>query len=247
LAAISLAAASAHADPGEIHAFSSSGTLNGLRYELIDLDPADGIAPSATVTLTSSYSSSEMITDATPTNIGSNSDTPFGASYAPVMLDGARSTFAASSWDKGALSMIAQCVSRTIGDRFDEADKASCESSATTIGMRITLTPNTEIRFTGKYLVRAIADRWNTAKATQSAGSEVAFVYGPLGTTTPETVSVAAVAYANPQLGKGWSRREGPFKATITNASPNWGQYQAAVTAKAMGGLRPTMAEKKAP
>jgi hypothetical protein len=107
--------------------------------------------------------------------------------------------------------------------------------------MTALLSPNTEMRWTGTYVARAFADKWFGTDATQAAGAELRISFGDLGTTTPETLSFAALAYANPQLGENWMRKAGTVGFSITNTTSNWSQYQASVVATAMGGFRPPM------
>lgn len=221
--------------------FSSSVSVTGMRYELIDLRPDDGIAPQVQfLGDLGAFTGIEMRNRFGSREVTDSTTDQFGAAFASAMMQGG-GAFAAAKWGTNGLSLSAQGHGSKIGNKVNGVlTSFDVKAQAFGYGLQVMLSPGTEMRWTGSFEAQAMADRWWGTAATQSAGAQLQVYFGAADDSTPTFLTYLASAFANPRLGAQSDREAGAFTFSHVNDSTEWGQYRAAVLGSAVGGTRLT-------
>jgi hypothetical protein len=248
LLAVAASSPALAAPPPQVHTFSSSVSITGLNYELIDLNPNDGIAPSVEFLDGFGYTSLEIRNRYGAVDRSGLTRDMFGSTFASGMTQGG-SAFAAVGYDSGSgVRLSAGGTGATVGSRTN-GSRTSYDTfgEARAYGLQVMLSPGTEMRWSGSFEAMAFADRWWGTTAAQAASALVKVTSGLYGTTTPESQLFGAAAFANPQAGGQIDREAGAFGFSFTNGGTDWSRYSGSVIASATGGIRPLISGTVAP
>jgi hypothetical protein len=242
LAAASVATSALAATPAA-HNFGSRASVTGLTYELIDLRPDDGIAAAATFLSGGVGSSVELLQHGQFFGGSHFTDSPTGASFSSYMLPGGNGS-AAAAMASGGLSLFAMgSGSRVGGKSTGSLTSFEVAGGANGYGLNVMLSPGTEMRWTGSFLLEASADKWWGSRWSQSSGAQLDIYHGDAGDSTPDSLSFHVAAFANPHLGKQLRTESGTFTFSHVNAGSEWANYAASVNASTLGGYNSLRAE----
>jgi hypothetical protein len=229
LAAAALAAATG---PTWAANFGSSAMLTGMRYELIDLRPGDGIAASA------QFLVGGTALDATLFGPGGarviDGDSFFSAPGASRMVSVSQGgSYAASSISFNGRGPNLSALGSTDGGAFD---RYMANISTGGQGFNALLSPYTAIRWTGTYAL----DAWSSTSALKTpwrngAGAEL-FMLGADSKRSLFSDSNSVVARSNPTKGPSEAHEAGSFSFLLTNDTASNFNVGAMVWTKAYGG-----------
>jgi hypothetical protein len=214
------------------HNFNSRVGVTGLSYELIDLRPDDGIAPSVTFQSGVGNSFVELLYRGAFYNDSHSTALMPGGVLASRMLPGGAGVASIAQGSDG-LGLLALGMGSRLGSKTG-GTLTSYEASANAIGygLNVLLSPGTEMRWTGGYSLQANADKWWGSMANQAARAELRIDHGG----TFDTFS--AVAYANPHLGRQSVSKAGEFSFSYVNTGTEAASYASGLTASTLGGYR---------
>lgn len=238
------------APPKAVHTFSSNVSITGLGYELIDLNPGDGIDPSVWFLTENAfgYSTLEILNHSGDVQRSGLTRDMYGSAMASGMMVGGGATTAVGYDSASGVFLSAMGSGSTVGGRNNGAMTTyDAWSEARAYGLQVMLGAGTEMRWTGSFEAVATADRWWGTTAAQAASALVKITSGLYGDTTPDSQKFGAAAFANPQIGGQSDHEAGSFTFSLTNSGTDVGRYSASVIASATGGFRPLIAGAVAP
>jgi hypothetical protein len=224
------------------HNFSSRVSVTGMSYELIDLQPDDGIAAAAMFLAGGSGTSIEMLQRGKFSGDSSHTNEILGSTFSSYMLPGGSGAAAAGMG--GSLTLFAMGMGSRLGGKSNGMlTSFEVLSGSNGYGLNVMLSPGTEMRWTGSFELMASADKWWGSRWSQSAGAQLSIYHGDLGDSTPESQSFYVAAFANPTLGQQARKESGSFTFSHVNTGSEWASYAASVNATTMGGYNSLRAE----
>lgn len=224
------------APPPAAHNFSSRVSVTGMSYELIDLRPDDGIAPSVTFLSGGAGTSVELLQRGAFSGDSHFTAETFGHSFSSHMLPGG-SGAAAVGLTGGGVSLFAMGSGSRLGGKGDGLlTSFETRGGASGYGLSVMLSPGTEMRWTGSFELLASADKWWGSRWSQSAGAQLDVFYGDPEDSTPTFQTFRVTAFANPWVGQQYRSETGAFSFSHINDGSDWTGFSAGVTASTMGG-----------
>lgn len=242
------------APPPAAHNFSSQVSVTGMRYELIDLNPGDGVGPSAEAVVhpggptSAGFATLEMGNRYGTVQRVSNTENPFGSAFVSALTSGGSAAAAVGHDASAGLGLFALGTGSTVGSKRDGVRTwFDARSNASGYGLQALVAPWTEMRWTGSFEALAMADRWWGTRMAQASEAVLHVFSGYAGDSTPDFQTFSATAFANPWLGGQVDREAGTFTFSFYNNSDLAIRFSGGVIANVTGGFKPTFASAVAP
>lgn len=216
--------------PAAMAAITASATVNNLHYELTDLDPNDGIAPSLQLGLAKSpnselavsvFSRKTSFTDAADIN------QDLGSWSVGVVRPGAST--------QGLLDFNNVNSTMHVSGQVDNAARDQIAFAGTSFPrFGYTLSPKTAVTWSADYELRAFADISNTASNEERG---LVLMYG---TGTPV---VRLDVFANPIFGTNFLEQKGRIEYSFSNENTIARSFDNGLIIIAEGGILPSVPE----